>query len=150
MMGIRSACNVIFYGPGEALATSGAATGGVKVPFAWIDEKAPGLLANAYGDHDAAAQTLAANGVNTVADCYVAGLEPENPDSVFRADIRLVNGRAVVGPYSDSGDGPLPGRVYRVLGATSPDPAAQWDDVTDLDNLDATPYRFFKAAVSLE
>lgn len=120
------------------------------MPFAWIDEWAPGILAAAAGEHEDAARALAANGRDTVADCFVAGLEPEDPDSFFRADIRIEDGVPVVTPIPDLNEGGTRNvRVYRVLGATTLGPGAEWDDVTDRADLAETGYRFFKAAVSL-
>ncbi len=78
------------------------------------------------------------------------GLEPEDPDSFFRADIRIEDGAPVVTPIPDLNEGGTRNvRVYRVLGATTLGPGAEWDDVTDLADLAETGYRFFKAAVSL-
>ena len=110
----------------------------------------PILLAAASGDHEDAARALAANGRDTVAECYVAGLTPDDPDSFFCADIRFENGSPVVTPIPDLNENePEDVRVYRVLGAKTLAADAAWDDVTGRTDLDEVGYRFFKATVAL-
>ena len=41
-------------------------------------------------------------------------------------------------------------RVYRVLGKKSLDADEDWDDVTDIPDLDAAGYRFFKVSVEMK
>ena len=55
----------------------------VPVPFAWLD----GYALVADGDYEAAAVAMAANGVNRVWQCYVAGLDPNSPTNRFLAEI---------------------------------------------------------------
>ena len=41
-------------------------------------------------------------------------------------------------------------REYRILGAETLDAPEPWDDVTDVPNLDAAGYRFFKVEVRMK
>jgi hypothetical protein len=64
------------------------------------------------GETNAPAGATAANGVNTVLETYIAGLDPTDPDSFFKASLTNGNG-FVVGWNATSG------RVYSVLGTTN-------------------------------
>ena len=41
-------------------------------------------------------------------------------------------------------------REYRILGAETPDAPEPWTDVTDVSDLDAAGYRFFKVKVRMK
>ena len=118
------------------------------VPFSFITSRSPGSLAVANGDYEAAAKATAANGVNKVWECYVAGLDPTNMTARFEATITMdANGKPHV-----AWNPPLPAaeaakREYRILGAKSL--GGEWDDVTDMADPDAKGYRFFKAKVRM-
>ena len=75
----------------------------------------------------------------------MAGTDPNDPESVLRARIEIVAGRPVVTWEPDL----LGDRTYRVLGKKTLDPLEEWEDVTDLPDVDAAGYRFFKAKVSM-
>lgn len=62
----------------------------VPVPFAWLKAKYPELTDAA--SCEAKAMAIAANGVNTVWECYVIGLEPTAADARFVASIEMVEG----------------------------------------------------------
>ena len=110
----------------------------VPVPYAW-------LLANCrdavdeYDVYEAVAKQLAANGRQTVADCYVAGLDPEDPAAEFKAVIEMVDGAPVVTPSPDLKDA----RVYRVSGRTALGDAEGWQCPATAN------HRFFKISVEL-
>lgn len=82
---------------------------------------------------------MAANGRQTVADCYVAGLDPEDPAAEFLARIEMVDGVPEVTPSPDLKDA----RVYKVLGRTALDDAEGWQCPATAD------HRFFKISVEL-
>ena len=125
--------------------------GGVSIPASYFDTDYPSLLAAANGDYEAAANATAANGVNKVWECYVAGLDPTNPTAQFLATITMgANNQPEI-----SHDPPLPAaeeakREYRILGAETLDAPEPWDDVTDVPDLDAAGYRFFKVTVEMK
>ena len=92
---------------------------GVEVPVSWLDEY-PTLVEEHSGSHEAAANAIAANGVNTVAECYVAGLVPTNAADVFRAIISWKDGAPVITWEPDLNEGGTKHeRVYAVEGRES-------------------------------
>lgn len=114
-------------------------TTAVPVPYTWIDRYFPGTK-----DYEVKAKSTAANGVNTVEACYVAGLDPTNPFSVFSAKIKLVDGQPVVTWSPDLNEGGTkPARVYKTFGRESLDDAKGWSmPVT-------SKHRFFKVTVEM-
>lgn len=54
------------------------------VPYAWIREQLP-HTPDEYPAYEAAAKSVAANGHDTVEGCYIAGLDPNDPESELRA-----------------------------------------------------------------
>ncbi len=114
------------------------------IPYNWIDDH-PTLLDIAGGDHEAVAFLPAANGKNTVWECYVADLDPLDPASVFRIHIEFIDGNPVVtfDPYLG------PDRDYYIDGKMTLSPEEEWIDVTDVSDLGATGCRFFRGRVKL-
>ena len=87
------------------------------VPYAWIDTAFPALLAAYGGDYEAAALAPAANRVNKVWECYVAGISPTNEAARFEARIDVSNGVPVVTWTPDLNEGGTKAeRVYTVEG----------------------------------
>jgi hypothetical protein len=82
---------------------------------------------------------------HTTAEEYVAVTDPNAPESILRARIEIVAGRPVVSREPDL----LGDRTYRVLGKKTLDPLEEWENVTNLPDVDAAGYRFFKAKVSM-
>ena len=120
----------------------------VPVPTAWLKAKYPSL-GDYYFDYEERANELAANGVNTVWECYVIGLEPTAADARFVASIEMVDGVPKVMWSPDLGSE----RVYRVLGTKSLEtPVAGdsggtvWEIVTEETKGD---YKFFKVVVEM-
>jgi hypothetical protein len=83
--GVPPGCEIIYY------ALPKTSTG---VPYAWLEKH--GLGDGTADGYEAAAATNAANRAYTVADCYVAGLDPTNPTARFMAGITFTNGSLVV------------------------------------------------------
>jgi hypothetical protein len=128
--GMPEDCTVV-YGvlPEEKTTTSG-------VPYSWLKEKAASILSANGGDYEAAARAQAANGINTVWECYVAGLDPTNEYSKFTAEIFLMDGKPVVASEPDLGEE----RAYTVEGVEDLDDA--WGETN-------AATRFFRVKVAL-
>ena len=107
---------------------------GVSIPIAWLAENAPGAVATAGGDYEATARTIAANG-RPVWECYVADLDPEDPDDDLVAAIEMDGGEAHVSILK----GEKATRSYEIQGA--PAPSGPWGG-RDEDS------RFFRIRVS--
>ena len=70
----------------------------VPVPYVWLDTEAKPFVTRFYGDYEAAAFEDAANGLQKVYQCYVAGISPTNAEARFEATITTdANGMPVVG-----------------------------------------------------
>jgi len=109
----------------------------VRVPKAWIYERAPAALAAANDDWATAARATAANGANQVWECYVAGLDPTNATSRFLATLSFDgNGAPSVGWTPDLGAE----RIYAVEGRATLTNA--WGAVGDGS-------RFFRVRVAM-
>ncbi len=122
----------------------------VPVPFAWLEDKAPTLLPEYGGDYESAAHATAANGRDKVWECYVAGLCPTNATDRFETTIEIdADGKPIISWRPRLSAGASAERIYRTLGKRTLDAAEDWADVTDLPDLDAAGYRFFKKAVQL-
>jgi hypothetical protein len=121
----------------------------IPVPYVWLEKYPSIVTASAQeADHEAAAKETAANGVNKIWECYVAGLVPTNATDVFRTVILFVDGKPIVSWEPDLNEnGAKHERVYRVLGAKAL--GGLWDDVTDIADPGAAGYRFFKATVTM-
>ena len=121
------------------------------VPYSWLDADAATILAAHGGDYEAAGNAMAANGVNKVWECYVAGISPTNAAARFEATIEMgADGKPVVlhdPPLSAEEEAK---RTYRTLGKKSLDPTEDWVDVTDEADPDAAGYRFFKVKVEMK
>ena len=90
---------------------------GVDIPVSWLDENAADFVVAAGGDAARAAEAQAANGVNKVWECYVAGISPTNAAARFEARIEIENGVPVVKWSPDLNEGGTRNeRVYTVEG----------------------------------
>ena len=95
--------------------------------------------------------TSTANGVNKVWESYVVGLDPTDEDARFLATFMVdTNGKPEI-----SHNPPLTAeeeakREYRILGAETLDAPEPWTDVTDVLDVDAAGYRFFKVTVRMK
>ena len=94
---------------------------------------------------------MAANGVNKVWQCYVAGIDPEDEDAKFIATISMdAGGKPVVAHDPPLSEEEAAKRTYRTLGKKTLDPNEEWTDVTDVDDPDAAGWRFFKVKVEMK
>lgn len=104
------------------------------VAYAWLESY--GIDPN--GDAWETAQNLpAANGVNTVRDCYLLGLDPTNETSVFTTKITMVDGEPQVTWSPDRTGDPTAKIEYVIEGKTGLDDPV-WEPA------DIEKHRFFK------
>ncbi len=121
------------------------------VPHSWLDQNAATILAAHGGDYEAAANAMAANGVNKIWQCYVAGISPTDEAMRFEATITMDSeGKPVVKWNPPLAEEEAAKRTYRTLGKKTLDPAEDWTDVTDETDLDAAGWRFFKVKVEMK
>ena len=111
------------------------------VPYSWISHYFPDTT-----DFESVAHSVAANGVNTVEEAYVAGLDPSDPKDKFIAKIEMVDGKSVVTWTPDlNEDGTKSVRTYKAWGKESLG-ADEWFEVTPENQDDM---RFFKVTVGM-
>lgn len=122
----------------------------VRIPSDWIDENAASELAKVNGDYEAAANAMAANEVNKVWECYVAGINPEDPAAKFEATIEIVDGKPVVRWNPPLSAEEELKRTRKILGKRSLDDPDGWQDMTTIDDPDAAGFRFFKVSVEMK
>ena len=97
-----------------------------------------------------AAHATAANGVNKVWECYVAGLVPTNATDVFRTIISMENDKPVIGWTPDLNEGGTKQeRVYTVEGRLSLT-EGDWEELRiENGELRIGECRFFRVKVAL-
>ena len=106
--------------------------------FAWWQKK---QKPDEYDFYETAAKETAANGVNKVWECSVAGLVPTNAADVFRAVISMENGAPVIGWNPDLNEGGAKHeRVYTVEGK---------ENLTDTWAPTNSASRFFRVKVEM-
>ncbi len=125
----------------ESTQSSDVTVDGVTIPASWLTEKASPIVAAQGGNYESAARATAANGVNKVWECYVAGLNPTNAAEVFRAVISFKNGKPNVSWNPDLNEGGTKHeRVYTVEGKAN---------LTDSWAPTNSASRFFRVKVSM-
>ena len=128
--GVPDGCEIIYSAPQKT------STG---VPHTWL--AGYGLGDGTAEGYEAAAAAKAANRAYTVADCYVAGLDPTDPAATFSADMTFTNGAPVVSWTPDLNEGGTQSaRSYEVQG--KPTMADDWDATNSAS-------RFFRVKVEL-
>ncbi|MCQ2390887.1 MAG: chitobiase/beta-hexosaminidase C-terminal domain-containing protein [Kiritimatiellae bacterium] len=111
------------------------------VPYDWIRRYLP-HTPDEYAAYETTVRELAANGRQTVEDCYVAGLDPTDATAAFSAKIEMVDGAPKVTWTPDlNTNGVI--RTYRVLGKPSLEDAGDWQYPTN------ALHRFFKVQVQM-
>ena len=94
-------------------------------------------------DADKLKNAVSMNGKNTVGECYVCGVDPEDSKQEFVSKIEVKDGKPVItwSPELTSAEAAL--RKYTIWGSTD---LNEWLDV---GNGDAKDYRFFKVTVEM-
>ena len=106
---------------------------------------APYLAKYGAGDYEAAGHATGANGY-ALWESYVAGLDPEDPTSKFKAEIELLpNGTVKITWSPDLRTAEKP-RTYTILGKANLTDA-DWTPVTDANK---PQMRFFKVKVEMK
>ena len=136
--GLPEGCEVIPWGEWAERRTADG------VPYEWLWEHG-GRTAAEAGDWAAAAAVSAANG-RTLGECWVAGLDPAEAGDDLNAELSFEDGVLKVGPKGEKKEG----RVYRVEGKRKLTDEGEWEDVTDVEDLGAGEWRFFRMRVGLE
>lgn len=89
------------------------------------------------------AASSSSNGASYEA-CYVAGIDPNDPNAAFEAELVREDGKWLVKPRG----GLKEGRVYRVEAKKAMSDEV-WTDVTAVEDLAAEGWRFFRVGVEL-
>ena len=129
----------------EAMAAESVVVDGVDVPVSWLEVEAAPIVAANGGSLEEAAAALAANGVNTVAECYVTGISPTNSTQVFRTVISWENGEPKISWEPELTPEEAAKRVYTEIGKTNLADKG-WTEVSPA-NRDGM--RFFKVKVEM-
>jgi hypothetical protein len=133
-LGIPEDCEVVFYGE-HTPSTSSSPT---PVPVSWLFRH--GLALD--GNCETAALAPAANGGNSVWECYVCGLDPTDKDARFEVRISILYGKPVITWSPDlSGGESTPVRAYVVEGKAS---------LLDIWAPTNAASRFFRVRVDIE
>ena len=106
----------------------------------WIDDKASTFLADAAGDYEKAANAVSANGMK-VWECYVAGIDPSDPESRFVVEIEMKDGLPSI-TWKPNLNADEETRIYTIYGNETLDEAG-WTSPTN------SLHRFFKISVEL-
>lgn len=127
----------------------GEGSGGEDSPALTMDWLAqyPTLWSAAGGDLATAAKMTAANGL-TLNECYIAGLDPTDPDSKFEARIDIVDGQPIVTwkPQLDKADAAL--RTYTTYGCS--EIGGAWIDIDTTTTETKATLKFFKVSVDMK
>ena len=118
----------------------------VGIPGEWFITHAMSFIAASGGNVTTALESIAANGRRSVAECYVLGLDPEDPADDFKiTSFEMVDGKPVF-TFNHERDGAGNSFVPRIktLGAT--DLSGEWQEVPKGGN---PAIRFFKVIVEL-
>ena len=115
-------------------------TTSVPVPYAWLTWYDPEII-DEYDVYESTAKTTAANGYK-VWECYVAGTDPTDTNSVFTAKVEMVDGTPVVTWSPELPPEQAALRNYTIYGKTNLTDKA-WHSPTNEAS------RFFKVEVEM-
>lgn len=112
----------------------------------WLVDKYVGSVIDESTSEEIVATVAASaspNGASYEA-CYVADIDPNDPDVAFKAKLVCDDGKWRVCPM----DGEKEGRVYRVEGKKEMSDE-NWTDVTDVEDQEVEGWHFFRVGVEL-
>ena len=132
--------NIIQAAKGDMIYISTEDGGEIAIPKTYIDTSAATFLSAAGGDYETAANAEAANGMK-VWECYIAGLDPTNPESRFVAEIEMRDGLPVI-TWKPNLNEEQETRIYTIYGNATLDENG-WTSPTN------SLHRFFKVGVKL-
>lgn len=115
----------------------------VPVPHSYLAMNCPALLAEHGGDYEAAAKATAANGLNKVWECYVAGINPTDVAAKFTAKIEMKDGNPVITWEPNLNADGAAVRIYKVYGSETLENGGDWQSPTN------SLHRFFKVGVEM-
>jgi hypothetical protein len=92
-------------------------TSDVPVPYAWLELHNPEII-DEYDIYESEANATAANG-RKVWECYVAGTDPTDTNSVFTAKIDMVDGMPVITWSPELSPEETALRTYTIYGKTN-------------------------------
>ncbi len=119
----------------------------MPVPYAWLRGFFP-HTPDEYDAYESAAKDTAANGVNKVWECYVAGLVPTNETDVFRAVISMEGGKPQISWEPRLTAEEEAKRTYTVEGRSSLT-AGDWEELRiENGELRIGECRFFRVKVT--
>ena len=114
----------------------------VPVPYSELETRFKAYLDAASGDYEAAAHSTGLNGY-AIWECYVAGLEPDNPKSKFIAKIEMVDGKPVVTWEPNLNEDGVVRRLYKIHGSETLENGGNWQYPTN------SLHHFFKVTVEM-
>ena len=120
-------------------------TSETPVPYDWLRDFFP-HTPDEYDSYESTALADAANGVNTVWECYVAGISPTNETQVFRAMISWENGEPKISWEPKLAADEESKRVYTEIGKTN----LTEEGWTDVSPANRDGMRFFKVKVEMK
>ena len=126
-------------------AVSETQTTEVPVPYEWLRDYYPETPYE-YDAYEAAGNATAANGVNKVWECYVAGISPTNSAEVFRTVILWKDGKPEISWEPKLAPEEEAKRVYTEIGKTNLTDKG-WTEVSPA-NRDGM--RFFKVKAEMK
>ena len=127
-------------GYGWASSYTATRTSDVPVPYNWLTLYDPEII-DEYEAYESAATASAANG-HKVWECYVAGTDPTDTNSVFTANIEMVDGAPVITWSPELSPEQAALRAYTVYGKTNLTDQA-WHSPTNEAS------RFFRVGVEM-
>ena len=115
--------------------------------FEWLKVKYVGFHMDATTPVETVAAVAASPSENGMSyeECYVAGVDPNDPDAALRVEFSEADGKRTVGPVG----GEKEGRRYWVEGKREM-MDEEWEDLTGVEDLQAEGWRFFRLVVELE
>ena len=137
--------NVVWNSDNPAPMFTETQTTPVPVPYSELETNFKSYLDAAEGDYEAAANMTGRNGY-AIWESYLAGLDPDDEDSKFRAKIEMMSDGTVMVTWEPDTPELRKTREYTTYGKKTLSDG-EWTPVTDADK---DQYRFFKVEVRMK